>query len=413
MLLTVLKLVAGAGVTVVVVPVFFCLSFGFQYARSVLPPGIDQPFKLRFFHCIFLTVFLWGTVLEKLRLYKFLSLLRIVTDGIPPFGKDPALLIQNQKFDGVTVRTYQPKAESAVKRKGFLFFHGGAGTYGSVDSYERILRHISREADTVVVAVEYGLGPEHAYPNQYVECEKATVHFMKHVADYNVDASRIIVSGDSCGANFATRICQLLVSRNDLPRIHSQVLIYPGLQGMDFYLPSYQQNSKVPILWRETVIYFCCLYLNKCTSFIDDVLESRHVPESVLRKYRKWVSADLIPEEFKARGYRPQDTGLYEFKPKVYEEMKAVLEENFSPLFAPDETIAKLPQTYILTCEFDVLRDDGLLYKRRLEDNGVPVKWVHVENGFHGVAILFGYGLLSFPSAERIVRETTDYIKGL
>uniref|UniRef100_A0A803SYE4 Alpha/beta hydrolase fold-3 domain-containing protein n=1 Tax=Anolis carolinensis TaxID=28377 RepID=A0A803SYE4_ANOCA len=265
----------------------------------------------------------------------------------------------------------------------------------------------------VLLNVLYGLGPENPYPNQYTECEKAAIHFLKHVDDYHVDSSRIIVSGDSCGANFATRICQLLLSRSDLPRIHSQVLIYPGLQGMDFYLPSYQQNSKVPILWRETVIYFCCLYLNKTTSVINDVLESRHVPESIRQKYRKWVHADLVPEEFKARGYRPQEPGLYQFKPNVYEEMKDILEENFSPLFAPDETISKLPQTYILTCEFDVLRDDGLLYKRRLEDNGVPVTWVHVENGFHGVAILFGYGILSFPSAGRIVRETTDYIKGL
>ena len=33
---------------------------------------------------------------------------------------------------------------------------------------------------------------------------------------------------------------------------------------------------------------------------------------------------------------------------------------------------------------YDMLRDDALLYKKRLEDQGVPVKWYHVEDGFHG-----------------------------
>uniref|UniRef100_A0A6J0SKM0 Arylacetamide deacetylase-like 3 n=1 Tax=Pogona vitticeps TaxID=103695 RepID=A0A6J0SKM0_9SAUR len=333
-------------------------------------------------------------------------------NGFPPF-KDSSLLTEDKKFDGVPVRIYQPKTPATAKRKAFVFFHGGAGIFGSVEAYERILRHVVKEADSVVVAVEYDLGPDSPYPNQYDQCFKATVHFMKHVDHYHVDASRITIGGDSCGANFATRICQLLVDRPDLPKVQAQVLIYPGLQGLDFYLPSYQQNSCVPLMWRDTVIYFCCLFLNKPTSVIKDVLESCHVPEKMRLKYHKWVNADLIPKEFKVRGYKPQAPGLYKFKPKVHEEMKEILEETFSPLFAKDEIVRQLPRTYLLTCEFDVLRDDGLLYKKRLEDNGVPVTWTHIENGIHGIAVLFGYGFLSFPSVEQMVNDFTQFLKSL
>ncbi|XP_061457512.1 arylacetamide deacetylase-like 3 isoform X2 [Rhineura floridana] len=273
-----------------------------------------------------------------------------------------------------------------------------------------MLRHIAKECDLVVVAVSYGLGPENPYPNQYAECLKAAVHFMKKAEDYQVEASRIIIGGDSCGANFATQICQLLGDRKDLPRVHAQMLIYPGLQGMDFYLPSYQQNSKVAFLWRKLVIFFSCIYLNKKVSLVNDVLEGCHVPEAIRLKYQKWVNADLIPEKFKVRGYKPQDPALRKFKPKVYEEMKQMLEVTFSPLFAEDAVICKLPHTCILTCEFDVLRDDGLLYKKRLEDNGVPVKWIHVENGIHGIVLFFGYGVLSFPSAGRIVNDLAEWV---
>ncbi|XP_015273794.1 PREDICTED: arylacetamide deacetylase-like 3, partial [Gekko japonicus] len=324
-----------------------------------------------------------------------------------------ALLIQNHQFDGVRVRVYQPKKPAAQKRKGILYFHGGAGTYGSIDTYERILRHFAKETDSVVVAVGYNLGPESPYPNQYTECLKAAVHFMKNPEDFGVDPSRIIISGDSCGANFATRICQLLEDRTDLPKVHAQVLIYPALQGVDFYLPSYQQNRRVPIMWREFVVYFACLYLQKDVSLTADVLEGCHVPEDLKQKYSKWVSGDLIPDEFKVRGYKPQDPSLYKFKPQVYEQIKEVLDENFSPLLVEDAVIRKLPQTYILICEFDVVRDDGLLYKKRLEDNGVPVTLCHTEGGIHGVLSLFGYGIFSFPSAGLMVKDITEFLKSL
>ncbi|CAI5782726.1 arylacetamide deacetylase-like 4 [Podarcis lilfordi] len=406
------RFVASALVTVCIYPALFLVSTVTHFAQAVLPPGIDQPLKLRLFHIIFISLFPLGAIGKKLGLFSVLDLLRLVANGFP-LSPDASLLIQNQQFDEVPVRVYQPKKTTTGKRKAFVFIHGGSGVFGSPEGYERLLRHIAKECGMVVVAVRYGLGPENPYPNQYVECLRALVYFMKNVADYHVDSSHIIVGGDSCGANFATRLCQLLVDRKDLPKIHAQMLLYPALQGMDFNLPSYQQNSQVPILFRQVVGHYICLYLNKNTSLANDVLEGCHVPEHIRLKYQKWVNGDLISEEFKVRGYKPQDPKICKFKPKVYEEMKQLLELTFSPLFAEDAVICQLPQTYILTCEFDVLRDDGLLYKKRLEDNGVSVKWVHLANGFHAVAVCFGYGNLSFPTADQIAESVVEFVKSL
>lgn len=236
---------------------------------------------------------------------------------------------------------------------------------------------------------------------------------MKNSEAYQVDSSRIILSGDSFGATLATRVCQLLVNRRDLPKVHAQVLIYPALQGIDFSLPSYQQNCNIPLLWPELIIYFGCYYLRADLSIMKDVFKHCHVPEAIRLKYRKWVSGDLIPERFKVRGYKPENVALRQFKPKVYEEVKQIFDVSFSPLLAEDTVIRKLPKTCILTCEFDTIRDDGLLYKKRLEDQGVPVTWLHVEDGTHGIAIFFGYGVFSMPSAERIVRDITTFIKNV
>ncbi|NWI98658.1 ADCL4 protein, partial [Crypturellus undulatus] len=394
----------------VIFPVVFLWAVCYDFFKSDLPPGIDEPLKLRFYHSLFISALVMGKILEKLGICGDLSLLRFFLEGIPPW-RDSKLLIQDFKVDDVPLRIYQPKQPPTGKRRGLLYFHGGAGTFGSIGAFERVCRHIARECNSVVVSVGYRLAPEHPYPGQYFDCLNATLHFMRNLKEYHVDPALILIAGDSCGANFATVICQLLLNKKDLPKVRAQVLFYPGLQGLDFQLPAYQQNASVPILFRKLVIYLCFRYLNKKPSYLDDIIQNRHVPESMKLKYKKWVSADNIPDEFKIRGYKPQKNSSY--KPEVYETIKEVFAMTFSPLLAEDCILCQLPESYIVTCEFDVLRDDGLLYKKRLEENGVQVTWYHSESGFHGLLCFFGYGIFSFLSAKKIMDNTVKYINSL
>ena len=50
-----------------------------------------------------------------------------------------------------------------------------------------------------------------------------------------------------------------------------------------------------------------------------------------------------------------------------------------------------LPPTYIATAEHDPLRDDGMLYAKRLEDAGVRVTLNNYMDGFHGTLAFFQY----------------------
>ncbi|NWZ22909.1 ADCL4 protein, partial [Asarcornis scutulata] len=394
----------------VIIPALFLGGLLYDFFNSKMPPGIDQPLKLRFYHSVMITTMISGKILEKLGVCGDLTLLRFVLDGIPPC-RDSKLLIKDLKVDGVPLRIYQPKWPPTGKRRGILYFHGGAGTFGSIRAFERICRYIAKKCNSVVVSVGYRLAPEHPYPGQYFDCLNATLYFMRNLEEYHVDPALIIISGDSCGANFATVICQILVNKRDLPKIRAQVLFYPGLQGLDFHLPSYQQNARIPMLYRKLVIYFCFRYLNRKPSFLEDILQNCHVPEIMKLKYKKWISADNIPDEFKIRGYIPQKSTSY--KHEVHEAVKELLAITFSPLLAEDSIICQLPESYIVTCEFDVLRDDGLLYKKRLEDNGIQVTWYHSESGFHGILAFFGYGFFSFLSGKKIIDNTVNYINSL
>ncbi|NXX20536.1 ADCL4 protein, partial [Podargus strigoides] len=248
-------------------------------------------------------------------------------------------------------------------------------------AYERKCRYFARKSNSVVVSVGYRLAPEHPFPTQFEDCLTATIHFMRTAQDYGVDPSRIIICGDSSGGTLTAAVAQALVNRRDLPKLRAQILIYPFLQGVDFDLPSYQQNERIPILLKKRTITLGLKYLNKDLSVMKAVFKGSYVPEDLQLKYQKWVSPDYIPHEFK-RGYKPSTK--QPFSEEIYRVLKPLFDPVFSPLLAEDSVIAQLPETFLLTCELDVLRDDGLLYKKRLEDHGIKVTWCHLEEGFHG-----------------------------
>ena len=101
------------------------------------------------------------------------------------------------------------------------------------------------------------------------------------------------------------------------------------------------------------------------------------------------------------------------FNEAAYLENKHLLDVENSPLVRDDEIIGQLPEAFLVSCENDMLRDDALLYKKRLEDQGVPVKWYHVEDGFHGSPMLFDKKSFSFPCSLKIMNAIVSYIKSI
>ncbi|XP_062363686.1 arylacetamide deacetylase-like 4 [Cinclus cinclus] len=385
-------------------------AINFDFSNSEIPPGVNQSAKLRIVHVIVICTAVVGKILENIGICTQVSFVRHM-QGRRTLGEDPKLFIKDLWFEKVPVRIYQPKAPSASQRRGVMFFHGGGWVFGSLETHEELCRFIARESESVVVSVGYRLAPEHKYPAAYEDCLNATLHFLQHLEHYGVDPARVTVCGDSAGGNLAAAVSQTLAGRSDLPRLRAQILIYPGLQALDFNLPSYQQNRGVPLLFRERAAFYMLQYLNGNATKLEEVLEGSHIPVDIKLKYRKWVSPDNIPKEFKVRGYKPHV--LLECTTEVYETVKRFCEPTLCPLLAEDTVIQQLPESFILTCEYDVLRDDGLLYKKRLEDNGVPVTWFHLEDGFHGIITSFNNDWLSFPSGKRGLENIVNFLRSL
>ncbi|XP_034954273.1 arylacetamide deacetylase-like 4 isoform X2 [Zootoca vivipara] len=359
---------------------------------------------------ILLEGFPQGLILEKLGICNRYIIWKIAFNVIPT-GKDSKLIQKDLVFDGVPVRVYWPKTSPAGNRRGIIFLHGGAGITGSIRASEKVCRFMANQSDSVVVSVGFRLAPEHPYPVPVMDCLTAAIHFLKNAKEYGVDPNCIAIVGESSGGTFAAAVCQELVTREDLPRLRAQVLIYPFLQTGDFDLPSYQQNQSVPPLFRKRAIKLGLRHLTGKDINVEGVIKGSHVPPDLREKYQKWISADYIPEEFKARGYVPHAPAP--FSEELYEQVKRAEETMYAPLLAEDDIIRQLPETFILTCEYDILRDDGLLFKKRLEDNGVPVTYHHLPDACHATITFFDLWPLEFPSSRICMQHVVQFLKSL
>ncbi|XP_077192408.1 arylacetamide deacetylase-like 4 [Paroedura picta] len=394
-------------------PILFVELFLVLYnalKNTPIPSETKDPVKLRLYHVASLLVFRLGKISEKVGICSQISLVRFMLNLTLP-GKKSNLYIWDTNFEHVPVRIYQPTSPSTQPRKGLIYLHGGCGIFGNKRGYERVCRHLARESDSVVVYVEYRLGPEHEHPAQLFDCRTATTYFLNKSQDYGVDPNSIILAGESSGGALVAALCRDMVKRPTTPKIRAQILIYPLLQIMDLSLPSHQQNHFGPALTRRRAMKLGLIYMKANIRKVEDLMSNAHVPEFMKMKYKKWLSADCIPEEFKIRGYKPPSP--VPFSKELYEQVRLSDETMLSPILDEDAIVQQLPQTYLLTCEYDLIRDDGLLYKKRLEDNKVPLTWNHLKDGFHGVIMFVDTGPLEFSCTKTAFEHILKFIKGL
>ncbi|XP_048206221.1 arylacetamide deacetylase-like 4 [Perognathus longimembris pacificus] len=380
-----------------------------HFLKTKIPLGLQHPIKFRFLHVFSLYVLTWGNILEKLSICSQFHFIQFV-ESLVLVKKDPKMVVTNLQFGTIPARLFQPKTSSPSLRRGIIFFHGGGLMMGSLDSYHSLCNFLARETDSVLISVGYRKCPDYHYPITFDDCLIASIHILKAPEIYGVDPSRIVLCGESVGASLVAGLTQALLGRSDLPQIRAQVLMYPCVQTVNLQLPSFQQNKNIPFLTQDLLLKLLCKYLAIDQSWEDAIVKGACVPVEVWGKYRKWLSPENLPERFRQKDSQQHDFPA-PFNEAAYLETKQLFETEHVPLLADDNIIAQLPEAFLVTCEWDILRDDGLLYKKRLEDQGVPVTWYHAEDGFHGCILFFDWKLLSFSCALKIINAAISYIK--
>ncbi|XP_027541277.1 neutral cholesterol ester hydrolase 1 [Neopelma chrysocephalum] len=394
-------------------------AFSAYYVYLPLPGAVADPWKLMMLDATFRAAQQMGHLIHYLRFSHHLIVLNYLISTFDLYQLESVssedIKVTDTVFDGVEVRVFEPPArgDESLKR-GVVYIHGGGWALASARTslYINLCRIMADSLNAVVVSIEYRLIPKACFPEQYHDALRATKHFLQPdvLAEYSVDPSRIAISGDSAGGNLAAAVCQQLSKEEDLTvRPKLQALIYPVLQAFDFNTPSYQQNRNMPVLPRHVMINYWLYYFNGNHELAHALLINNHTALDVgqalsFRGRLNWTS--LLPPSFK-KDYKPvvQTTGTAE----IIRKMPALLDVRAVPLLADNETLQLQPKTYVLTCENDVLRDDGAMYAKRLENAGVDVTLDHFHNCFHG-CMIFTLWPTDFSAA---FQTRSSYIKWL
>ena len=164
--------------------------------------------------------------------------------------------------DGATIRArlYHPFEPSwAEPAPALVYYHGGGFTVGSVDTHDALCRMFARDAQCVVLSVDYRLAPEHKFPTAVHDAFDALSWLHANAGLYGVDASRIAVGGDSAGGTLAT-VCAVLARVSGLPKPALQLLIYPGTSAHQ-QTDSHARLAEGYLLSGATIQWFFEQYL--------------------------------------------------------------------------------------------------------------------------------------------------------
>lgn len=240
--------------------------------------------------------------------------------------RPPVAAVEDRHLPGprgeLMVRIYRP--DLAPGRPVIVFFHGSGFCICSVETHDGLARHLCRASGMIVVSVEYALAPEHPFPAGPEDSLAATRWAMRSAAGFGGDPARVALAGDSAGATMAVASALRLRDGGEpLPR--AMLLIYPVTDHPSAGMPSYSERGSGCGLTRETMEWFWRHYLP----------DPGAAPPALAAPNR---AADL----------------------------------------------SRLPPAYVITAEYDPLRDEGAAFAGRLAAAGTPTRHVHYADANHG-----------------------------
>jgi acetyl esterase len=174
--------------------------------------------------------------------------------GLSPLDLDPvamAEVIDTGVAPGVPVRIFVPPEVTA---DWIVYFHGGGGVIGSIESSEPMTRYLAERTRCTVASVGYRLGPEHRHP---AAIEDACAAY-RAVLPRLPAGARIAVAGDSFGGFLAAHV-EHLTRRERRPDL--QVLIYP-IVDLTLTSPSIDRLAEGYLLTRAMMHWFRSYYLH-------------------------------------------------------------------------------------------------------------------------------------------------------
>lgn len=135
-----------------------------------------------------------------------------------------------------------------------LYFHGGGWVLADAMAYAGGARGMAREAQAMVISVNYRRAPEARFPAQHDDALAAYRWVLENAASLGGDPSRVALAGESAGGNLS--VATAMAARDaGLPMPRHVLSVYP-IAGNDLNTPSYRDSSNGPTLSRALMAWF-------------------------------------------------------------------------------------------------------------------------------------------------------------
>jgi len=169
--------------------------------------------------------------------------------------------------------------------------------------------------NAIVFAIDYRVAPENKFPAAVNDCYNAFKWITEHGSEYGGDTSRLVLKGESAGANLVAVVSQKARNEGISNKIKLQIM-----NGLPMNLSPQNMESSASYQENENG-YFATKALSY---FIVEI-------------------------------YAPNQYNNPEVSPGLTEDLK------------------DLPPAVIINAEFDPFRDDGILYAAKLRNAGIKV----------------------------------------
>lgn len=134
-------------------------------------------------------------------------------------------------------RLHKPRAATLPV---LIYLHGGGWVWNSIDTHDWLMREYAAGGDCAVIGPDYALSPEAPFPQAVEECAAVVRWAARHGAEWGLDGSRIVLGGDSAGANLAMGVALLLRATDPTFRLAGLLLNY-GVFDADLETATYRE----------------------------------------------------------------------------------------------------------------------------------------------------------------------------
>lgn len=280
------------------------------------------------------------------------SLEAFVKKQFPKIVKSlPVDSVEDQKLPtrhgDITVRIYNCNDKNPTHN--IVFIHGGGWAVGSIDTYEEICRRLAIESNLPVISLDYSLAPEYKFPHAHEECIDAVEWIVKNATQWGLNDLPVILIGDSAGGNLiisTTYGC----NEETKKRIEKLIPVYPAVDGTRSDYFSIQNYGEHYYLTNKSMAQF---------------------------------TEALINHE---------------------DELKDL---KLSPIH--EQPVSTFPEMFVITAEFDPLRDQGEAFAAKLKSEGNEV----ISKRYKGTIHAF-FGMKDFGSqGVKAISDIRNFINDL